>query len=96
MAAVAKVDATDVPDLRRIAEEIRDRQEPVMLRLDGQDVAIITPVPLGEPHADGVLTRDQLEILMSAAGGWRDIVDTELLKEELRRAQGQDMRPWET
>ena len=94
MSYLASVDATDVPDLRRIAEEIRDRLEPVVLRLDGHDVAIITPVPSEEPERIGTLTRAQFETLLSAAGGWRDIVDVDLLKEELREAQGQAARSW--
>jgi hypothetical protein len=96
MSAVATLDVSDRPDLRRIAEEIREKREPVVLRLDGQDVAIITPVPLSDSGNVGVLTKQQFETLMSVGGGWKDIVDVETLKEELRHSRGQTIRSWES
>jgi hypothetical protein len=95
MARHATVDATEVPVLRRIAEGIRDTAETVLVRLDGQNVAVITPVISGDPGSVGVLTQEQFDRLLSAAGGWQGIVDAADLKEELRRARGQAPRQWE-
>ena len=39
-----RIDITDVPDLLRIAEEVRTTQEPRVLRRDSEDVAILVPV----------------------------------------------------
>ncbi|HEY7036875.1 MAG TPA: hypothetical protein VH482_36440 [Thermomicrobiales bacterium] len=96
MSSVATLDASHLPDLRRIAEEVRESRAPVVLRLDGRDVAIITPVLPADSGKVGVLTTGEFETLMSAAGGWKDIVDVEALKDELRQSRGQAKRSWET
>ena len=42
--ALRPIDITDIPELIRIAEEVRVTKEPRLLRRDGEDLAVITPV----------------------------------------------------
>jgi hypothetical protein len=69
------IDISDMPDLRRIAEEVQATGQPRLLRRDGQDVALVTPlVPRNQHSASGRrrgrLTRDDaLFDLIGAAAG---------------------------
>jgi len=38
------VDVTNTPDLRRLAEEVRRSGQPRLLRLDNEDLAVLSPV----------------------------------------------------
>lgn len=92
MSHATAIDVEDMPALREVVETIRDSREPVVLRLAGRDIAVITPVEPSETEMEGVLTREQYDGLMSAVGGWAGIVDTEQLKRDHGEARGQAPR----
>ena len=54
------VDVSDQPDVLRMAEEVRATREPRLLRRDGEDLAMLTPVrrPRRPPSRARPLTRD--------------------------------------
>jgi hypothetical protein len=39
------IDISDLPELLRIAEEVRLTRQPRMLRRDGEDIAVLMPPP---------------------------------------------------
>lgn len=87
---IESFDITHAAELRRLAEEVRDRQESRMLRAEDEDVAILVPVPRRRRRGEGVEDRAAFDAVMAAAGGWRGIVDTEQLKEDIKAARGSD------
>jgi hypothetical protein len=38
------IDISDLPDLRRVAEEVREANEPYLFRAGNEDVALLIPV----------------------------------------------------
>lgn len=83
------IDITDLPELRRLVEEVRAGNEPRVLRAGDEDVAVLTPLPLSPaPGPDATPSDD--EIFLSSFGGWQGIVDGEKLKRELEEARGSD------
>jgi len=41
---VERIDISNSPDLLRIAEQVRDTKQPRLLRKNGEDLALITPL----------------------------------------------------
>ena len=39
-----RIDISNVPELLRIVEEVRSSEEPRVLRRDGEDLAVLTPM----------------------------------------------------
>ena len=54
------VDVANVPELLSIAEKVRDTGEPCVLKRDGEESAILSPVPPGprRQRRTGVVTRN--------------------------------------
>ena len=51
MAHRAEIDVAALPELRRLAEEVRDTQEPVLLRAENEELAVLMPLaPATEPR----------------------------------------------
>ena len=103
MASQARtIDISDVGDLGILVEEIRISQTSRILRRDGEDVAILTPLTRTAKPRDGRVGRpraptkrevaDSRAAIRSAAGSWQDI-DVEKLKDELRRQRAVATRP---
>lgn len=87
------IDITDVPDALRIAEEVRRDGEPRILRRDGEDLAILTPLPRPKRRRrDRTLSQEDYEAFRSAAGGWKDI-DTDKLIENIYESRRISTRP---
>lgn len=76
---IKRIDVSGVPELLRIAEEVRNTREPRLLRRDSEDLAVVMPVKraLGS-RTRKVKTKADYEAFRSAAGGWKD-VDTDRL-----------------
>ncbi len=86
---IEAIDVTDVPELRRIAEEVRDTREPRVLRAGDEEVAILMPVPVKRGRKR-IRTRADYDAVLAAAGGWKGLVDGEQLKKDLEEARGSD------
>jgi hypothetical protein len=88
MAQPASIDVSDLPDLKRLAEVVRDRKERIVLRVDKEVLAVISPLEPGDQPPSGVLTPDEFAAVMSAAGSWEGLVDIDAFKEEVRASRG--------
>jgi hypothetical protein len=87
------MDIDDAPELARVAEEVRHTNEPRVLRLRGEDVAILRPVKRPNKRRK---TREKAEAdyeaFRSAAGGWHD-VDTDKLIADIYASRSISGRP---
>jgi hypothetical protein len=54
------VDVTDAPELRRVAEEVAATQQPITLRRNADELAVVVPVrrPRRAPSKARAVTRD--------------------------------------
>jgi antitoxin (DNA-binding transcriptional repressor) of toxin-antitoxin stability system len=86
------IDITDVPDLLRVAEEVRRAGEPRVLRKDGKEVAMVVPLPRPRKRRSKKPTEADIEAFRSAAGGWADI-DTDKLIENIYESRRISIRP---
>ena len=86
------IDISGVPDLLRIAEEVRTTRKPHMLRRDSEDMAVLIPVTPTRQKAKRTKTRADYDAFRAAAGGWKDI-DTDALIEHIYRARKEGSRP---
>lgn len=88
------IDVTNLPELRRIAEEVRQSGEPYLLRTGSDAVAAVVPL---DDTGDAPRTRTQAdrEAFLSAFGGWKGNVDTHKLKAGLRAGRSSDRPPVE-
>ncbi len=88
------IDITNVPELLRIVEEIRQSEEPRLLRRDSEDLAILTPVKsLPKRAPKRTKSKADYEAFRSAFGGWKRIVDADALKKDLASSRGSDRPP---
>lgn len=85
--AVEAVDVTDLPDLRRIAEEVRDTGRPCLLRIGDEGVALVVPIE-EETNRRGRPTAEDEAASRASFGAWRGIVDGEQLKRDIAEARG--------
>lgn len=103
MASQARtIEISDIGDLGALVEEVRRSRSPRILRRDGEDVAVLTPLTRTAKPSDGQVGRpraptkrevaDSRAAIQSAAGSWQDI-DVEKLKDELRRQRAMATRP---
>lgn len=67
MFRATSVEVEDMPALREVVETLRDSREPIVLRLLGRDIAVVTPIELSETEMTGVPTRAQYDRAMSAS-----------------------------
>lgn len=86
------IDISDVPDVLRLAEEVRRIGEPRILRGDGEDLAMVVPLPRAKNPPFKKPTAADYESFRRAAGSWADI-DTDRLIRDIYRARRQGTRP---
>ena len=90
---LAPVDISTMPDLARLAEEVRSTGTPRRLRRGGEDVAILSPArPRRRTLKGKTVTQADIDAVMALAGAWKGQVDTEQLKRDLDAARS-DGRP---
>ncbi len=81
------IDISHLPDLLRIAEEVKDTKTPHVLKRDNKTVAMLMPVGTTvKPEKKPKPTKADYETFFSAFGSWKD-VDTEKLKRDMRYTQ---------
>lgn len=91
--ALRPINVSDVPELLRIAEEVRNSNEPRLLRRDDEDLAILVPVArLRRRRAPRLGSKANYEAFRSAAGGWKD-VDTDKLIADIYADRRMSDRP---
>ena len=87
------IDITNIPELVRLAEEVRTSNEPRVLRCANEDVAVVMPPKPARTSRRGRRpSAADYEAFRSAAGGWKD-VDTEAFKEYIYERRRRSSRP---
>jgi len=86
------IDISDVPDILRLVEEVRRVGEPRVLRRNGDDLAVVMPLPPAGTSPFKKPTAEDYEAFRRAAGSWADI-DTDGLIEDIYRARREGTRP---
>ncbi|HWE61842.1 MAG TPA: hypothetical protein VHB98_09030 [Chloroflexota bacterium] len=86
------IDITNMPDLVRLAEEVRASNHARVLQRDHEDLAILVPVaklPTQRLPArkNPKIAREAIE---ASAGGWKGLIDAEQLKKDIKEARGSD------
>ena len=82
-----------MPDLAKIAEEVEATNIPRELKRDDKTVAVIVPVDQAVRGKGKAKTKADYEAFKSAAGGWKDLVDTERLKQDIYASCKVSTRP---
>src|SRR4051812_8279881 len=87
------IDISSIPDLVRIAEQVRASGQALILRHDRENLAIVRPVA---PKAKRARRREpsqaDWEGFRASAGGWSD-VDTDKLVENIYESRRRSIRP---
>lgn len=91
---LAPIQIRNLPDLLRVAEEVRATNVPRVLRLDDEDLAVVVPMPAKRRRA-APSEGDTYRVFLSAAGGWKDLVDPDALKRQIAHSRGSDRSPVE-
>ncbi|TAK26367.1 MAG: hypothetical protein EPO26_00085 [Chloroflexota bacterium] len=95
------INVRDVPDLERVADEVRRTGRPRVLRRDSEKLAIVmpvhdhdTPTILDDPHRIwSGYDPDRVRAAFAATmGSWRDL-DTDKMIADLYRAREEGSRP---
>ncbi len=92
------IDISHNPDLLRLAEEVRASNTPRVLRRDNEDVAVVMPLSDGakrKPTRSSIKRKspEAMAIFLSSAGGWKDLVDTDKLKEDIYESRRLSVKP---
>jgi hypothetical protein len=86
------IDISSMPDLLRLAEEVRATKQARMLQRDHEDLAMLVPVAklpaLRLPARKNPKTAR--EAIEASAGGWKGLIDAEQLKKDLQEARSSD------
>jgi hypothetical protein len=87
------VDISDAPELLRLAEEVRASREPRLLRRNGEDLAVLTPLAHAPgPRRTRTNTPADLEAFRSSAGSWEE-VDVDRLIADIYTSRERSTRP---
>lgn len=81
------IDVTSMPELLRLAEEVRDTHEARILRRDDEDLAVVRPLV---PKRRAEATKGDSNAFLSSAGSWKGLIDAETFKEATRASRGSD------
>ena len=80
-----------MPQLAQLARDVARAGRSVVLREDGADLAVISPVSRRGRRKGKRITPADIEASLAAAGSWNDNVDTDKLKHDRRELQE---HPW--
>ena len=88
------IDIRSLPDLMRLAEEVKATKTPRVLKKADETVAILMPVGTAtKPKKKRAKTKADYEAFKLAAGGWKGLVDTEKLKRDMYESRRISTRP---
>jgi prevent-host-death family protein len=93
---LAPIDIRHVPELAHLVDEVQTTRKPRRITRDNEDVAVLMPARPRLPRLRGKrVTQADIDAAMSVFGAWKDQVDPETLKRELRELQVDDKPPIE-
>lgn len=86
------IDISTMPDLARLAEEVRATNRARALQRNHETVAVIVPVDraTARPRRAKQTTEADMQAFRAAAGSWKGLVDGEQLKKDIDDARGSD------
>src|SRR5207245_4587921 len=91
---IKHLDISNVPELLRIAEEVRITHQPRILRRDSEDLAILMPVtPSSQRRLKRELTESDYQAFLSAAGSWSGLVDFDKLITNIYESRRHSSKP---
>jgi hypothetical protein len=92
---IEPIDVSDASDLLRLAEEVRRSNIPRILRHDGEDLAMVVPLPqpVKTRRRYPEKTEEEYAAFRSAAGSWKGLVDTDKLIEDIYESRRISTRP---
>lgn len=72
------IEVESVTGLKELVEEIRAEGTPRILRGNGENLAVIVPLPKNEPsRGKRRISEEDYLLFLSSAGSWRNVVDAE-------------------
>ncbi len=77
------IEISNMPELLRIVEEVRTSKTPRVLSRRKKPLAILRPLESTPKNTRSRKSKADEKAFLSSAGGWRDLVDTEKLKEDI-------------
>jgi hypothetical protein len=80
------------PELQKLIDDVRRTDEPRILRMGDEDVAILTPVRKRNRRGRQ-RTQEDHEAFLSSAGSWEGVVDTDKLLADIRESRERSFRP---
>ena len=89
------VSTLSLTELLQVIEEVRTTKEPraLVLQQDSEPVATLTPMPVMKKHHHRTHSPEAiLEAVRNTAGVWKDLVDGEQLKKDIKEERD-DARP---
>lgn len=91
------IDITHNPDLVRLAETVRERNIPAVLRRDDEDIAVVMPLAdSAKRRVKGAPLKRKsaadMAIFFSSFGGWKD-VNTDRLKADISESRRRSIGP---
>ncbi|HEY8283980.1 MAG TPA: hypothetical protein VIJ28_06300 [Chloroflexota bacterium] len=88
------IDITNMPELARLADEVRAHNRPVALQRNQETVAVLMPAKrVARPRRIKKPTEAEIQTFLSSAGSWKGIVDTEKLKQDIQESRRMSSRP---
>jgi hypothetical protein len=86
-----------MPDLARLAEEVRESRTPRVLLRGDEVIAKIVPASprpvMPPPGRKREKAKEDEEAFLSSAGSWNGIVDTDQLKKHIAESRALSSRP---
>jgi hypothetical protein len=92
---IEPIDIGDTSELLQLAEEVHRSHRPRLLRRNGEDLALVVPLPQPvEGHQrPRAITAEEYEAFRSAGGSWKGLVDTDKLIEDIYESRRISTRP---
>ncbi len=89
---LSPIDISAIPELARLAEEVRTTGKARRLRRDAEDVALLVPAPAARRPSRGRISAADRAAFLASAGGWQD-VDTDTLVQHIYEDRHRGDRP---
>jgi hypothetical protein len=92
--ATNHIDVTKQPELLQLAEDVRASGEACSLERDGEVLAVVKPVVAPrKQHSAREAADAGYEAFLAAAGGWRDLIDTDTFIQDNSESRRRSVRP---
>jgi len=89
-------DITDASDLLRLVEEVHESRQPRLLRRNGEDLAVLSPVPAPKKRRtrkEKTYTKEDDEAFLASAGGWKGLGDVDQFLKDNAKSRSISSRP---